>query len=389
MSKPADAPQAVDLAEAVYLFSELPSPKEAMRALNARYGDLFTFPSDEPLLAKTGGPGFLKCRTAFGVCLVGQKNLKGHSFLVFRGTSYLADWLTNANFTLARSSNNQPVHAGFSDAFKSIRPQLLSLMPSISGTQIHCIGHSLGGAIASLCAEWIELAYHRKPCLYTFGAPRVGLHGFANTLSNTLSSPNIYRVYRRSDVVPYVPIWPFLHAPLQGRTYQLPAIGTMPTLRDHSIGEYATSIGSKSWPVLAEPKGSGSDREIEHWLLSNHLVSFSMDSLEWLGRALVYVLERCMTGAARLLSAAGSTQLTLLDSIAVILDKGIKLADTVSRWVLYLVRKILMLIGRPEVVESADISRTYLRHILMELQRKVNALVQRVLDQSLVNGRAV
>lgn len=389
MSKPADAPQAVDLAEAVYLLAELPSPKEAMRALNARYGDLFTFPSDGLLLAKTGGPGFLKCRTAFGVCLVGQKNLKGHSFLVFRGTHYLADWLTNANFTLARSSNNQPIHAGFSDAFKSIRPQLLSLMPSISGTQIHCIGHSLGGAIASSCAEWIELAYHRKPCLYTFGAPRVGLHGFASTLSKTLSLPNIYRVYRRSDVVPYVPIWPFLHAPLQGQTYRLPAIGTIPTLRDHSIGEYATSIGSKSWPVLAEPKGSGSDREIEHWLLSNHLVSFSMDSLEWLGRALIYVLERCMAGAARLLSAAGSTQLTLLDSIAVILDKGIKLADTVSRWVLYLVRKILMLIGRPEVVESADISRTYLRHILMELQRKVNTLVQRILDQSLVNGRAV
>lgn len=389
MSKPADAPQAVDLAEAVYLLAELPSPKEAMRALNARYGDLFKFPSDGPLLAKTGGPGFLKCRTAFGVCLVGQKNLKGHSFLVFRGTSYLADWLTNANFTLARSSNNQPVHAGFSDAFKSIRPQLLSLMPSISGTQIHCIGHSLGGAIASLCAEWIELAYHRKPCLYTFGAPRVGLHGFASTLSKTLSSPNIYRVYRRSDVVPYVPIWPFLHAPLQGQTYRLPAIGTIPTLRDHSIGEYATSIGSKNWPVLAEPKGSGSDREIEHWLLSNHLVSFSIDSLEWLGRALIYVLERCMAGAARLLSGAGSTQLTLLDSIAVILNKGIKLADTVSRWVLYLVRKILMVIGRPEVVESADISRTYLRHILMELQHKVNALVQRVLNQSLVNGRAV
>lgn len=389
MQNPLSPAQAAVLARDVYLLSKESSYRAGLEEFQRRYKNIFQFNDSTMLTAQTGGPSFIKCRTAFGLCLTGRDRFAGHSFLVFRGTHYLADWLTNANFTLARSSNNQPIHAGFSDAFKSIRPQLLSLMPSISSTQIHCIGHSLGGAIASLCAEWIELAYHRKPCLYTFGAPRVGLHGFASTLSKTLSSPNIYRVYRRSDVVPYVPIWPFLHAPLQGQTYRLPAIGTIPTLRDHSIGEYATNIGSKNWPVLAEPKGSGSDREIEHWLLSNHLVSFSMDSLEWLGRALVYVLERCMAGAARLLSAAGSTQLTLLDSIAVILDKGIKLADTVSRWVLYLVRKILMLIGRPEVVESADISRTYLRHILMELQHKVNALVQRVLNQSLVNGRAV
>lgn len=389
MAKGIKASQAVELAETVYLLSTLETSQEAIGALKGRYGDVFEIPENRPLVAKTGGPGFLKCRTAFGLCLLGRKQLEGHSFLVFRGTDYLADWLTNAHATLSRSSNNQPVHTGFSDTFKSIRPQLMTLMPRITGTQIHCIGHSLGGAVAGLCAEWIELAYHTKPCLYTFGAPRVGLQGFASIHSRTLGSSNFYRVYRSSDVVPYIPIWPFIHAPLQGRTYRLPGIGSIPTKRDHSIAGYAKSIGEQSWPTLVAPQGGGSDREIEHWLLSNKVVSLTVDGLEWLGRALLYVVERCMAGAARVLSLAGSTQLTILDTIALMLEKGVSLTETVSRWVVYLVRKILMLIGRPDIVDSADVSRTYLRQILIELQQKINTLVRKVLDHSLVDGRAV
>ncbi|WP_347331324.1 lipase family protein [Marinimicrobium locisalis] len=389
-SNPIKPNQAVDLAEAVYLLSGTPSVEDAVNAVRLRYRNIFEVVGNSSLAGKTGGPGFLKCRTAFGLCLIGRKQFEGHAFIVFRGTDYLADWLTNLNASLSRSSNNQPIHAGFSETFKSLRPQLVALMHHVSGSQIHCIGHSLGGAVASLCAEWMELAYHVKPCLYTFGSPRIGLHGFASVHTRTLGPSNFYRVHRSSDVVPYIPIWPFIHAPLQAQTYRLPKIGTLPTKADHNIGLYADSIGDKSWQALKAPhNGVGSDIAVERWLLDKTFIGLTVDSLEWLGRAMVYVLERCMTGAARILSMAGSTQLTILDSIAVMLEKGVSLTETVSRWVLYLVRKILVLLGRPDIVEGADITRAFLRQVLLDLQQRVNTMVRRVLDQTLVKGQSV
>lgn len=177
MQRPIEPIQAAVLARDVYLLSNEPSNDVALSKLKQSYKGLFEFTNNRVLAGKTGGPGFLKCRTAFGLCLIGQKQFEGHSFIVFRGTDFLADWLTNLNATLSRSSNNQPVHTGFSETFKSLRPQLVALMQHLSGTKIHCIGHSLGGAVASLCAEWIELAYNTKPCLYTFGAPPGGPAG--------------------------------------------------------------------------------------------------------------------------------------------------------------------------------------------------------------------
>lgn len=128
---------------------------------------------------------------------------------------------------------------------------------------------------------------------------------------------------------------------------------------------------------------------MERWLLDKTFIGVTADSLEWLGKAMVYVLERCMAGAARLLSLVGSTQLTILDSIAFMLEKGISVSETVSRWVFYLVRKILLLLGRQDIAEEADITQAFLRQVLLELQQKVNNMVQRVIDQSLVKGQSI
>uniref|UniRef100_A0A1I7S5H6 Lipase_3 domain-containing protein n=2 Tax=Bursaphelenchus xylophilus TaxID=6326 RepID=A0A1I7S5H6_BURXY len=68
-------------------------------------------------------------------------------------------------------------------------------------------GHSLGGAMASLCAATIAFDYPKaseRVVLYTFGEPRVGDKKYADLLDNHI--PNSFRVIHNRDVVVNIPI---------------------------------------------------------------------------------------------------------------------------------------------------------------------------------------
>ena len=74
------------------------------------------------------------------------------------------------------------------------------------GTPSSCssIGHSLGGALATLAAG----RYERAPEVYTFGAPRVGDGEYVESLDTP-----VYRIVNGRDVVPKLPVrGPYRHA---------------------------------------------------------------------------------------------------------------------------------------------------------------------------------
>ena len=51
-----------------------------------------------------------------------------------------------------------------------------------------CVGHSLGGALATVCAVWAPEQYPLAPVsLYTFGQPRVGNDEFVSHLNSVVS----------------------------------------------------------------------------------------------------------------------------------------------------------------------------------------------------------
>lgn len=64
-------------------------------------------------------------------------------------------------------------------------------------------GHSLGGALAVLCAADIYRAYSRVNYLYTYGTPRAGNTAFATYMHQAL--PNAIRVTHFKDPVPHLP----------------------------------------------------------------------------------------------------------------------------------------------------------------------------------------
>jgi len=160
-----------ELADDVYMLTRLPTLEAAYNELNNKYGDLFAFSDSNLLKGKTGAATFIKSRTAFGFTLVGKGRYDRNAFMLFRGTQYLADWLTNFNISVSRSAGGQPVHDGFNVAFKSMRPKLTEFMNSLPKDKrvtVHCIGHSLGGALATVCADWIVSSYGVHLYVYTF-----------------------------------------------------------------------------------------------------------------------------------------------------------------------------------------------------------------------------
>ena len=126
--------------------------------------------------------------------------------VAFRGTSDGHDLRTDLRVQRVAWQFGA-VHAGFLDAWKSIRAPILNVLHEYgdNGQQLYVTGHSLGGALATLCAYEFELA---RTCsvsgLYTFGSPRVFDRDGAIHAERILAG-SVFRVVHSNDGVSRVP----------------------------------------------------------------------------------------------------------------------------------------------------------------------------------------
>jgi len=387
--------QSAKLANDVYTLTRLKTIEDAYKYLNSEYAGVFSFSDKVLTKGKTGGPSLIKCRTAFGFTLLGQGTYSGQAFIIFRGTQYLADWLTNLNIASSRSSFSQAVHDGFNIAFKSMEFQIANFMESSvkNGNvhSVHCVGHSLGGALATLCGEWIKAKYGMKPYIYTFGSPRVGMDGFASTCTREIGSERIFRAYHKTDVVPCIPIWPYIHTPNNGTQYYLHSPGILPGAEYHSMTHYIRSVSDKSWLTLSANKPEEkSDFSIAAWLKEEGPVGVTMKAVEWLDAAIQFVIKKCLGAAEWLLSKTMGTSATIMDRLAFILSDGVTLEENISGWVVRLIRKILSFLGKARhALSKAELNRAYIKSVLTDLQIKLNGIAQNALSSALVQGRAI
>lgn len=121
------------------------------------------------------------------------------AILVFRGTTNIADWITNANVVLRQAHESEHrMHPGFKQAYKSVEDQIHKLLSKVDGLPLYITGHSLGGALA-ICATCF-LSKHKLAACYTFGGPRVGSQEFVDQFKTP-----IYRIVNGFDPVPLIP----------------------------------------------------------------------------------------------------------------------------------------------------------------------------------------
>ncbi len=317
---------------------------------------------------------------------MGGKGYEGDVFLIFRGTTTAnnkADFVTDGHIGLTRSSTGHMVHVGFNHTFTSMLPQIRSFLAKnkVTGT-VHCIGHSLGGAVASLAADWLKKKAGKSVKLYTFGAPRVGTYFFAKSTTDSLKVENIHRVYHQTDPVPMVAMFPYMQAPYNTSGHYISSSELVLSGAAHKMGKYLESVGSKSWNALNNiPEQSYDvDWAIEQWLNSNRFTSADSHSfLRWAESALIYIMKKLLMGVAVVLQGAAMGISTLADKLAYILAKGVNLADNISYWVMRFMHKIMRALGMKVAKTKEELTRGVIRNALLRLMRKNQDNAQRAI----------
>ena len=122
-------------------------------------------------------------------------------YIVFRGTQTPLEWLDDASIEPAAFVTGWGTTTrGFLTLFDQIADQIKSWWPQKHPGPHYVTGHSLGGAIANLCAAWL---FQDHPTVYTFSAPRCGDPAFAARFKQQV--PNAWRVFNTEDLVPTLP----------------------------------------------------------------------------------------------------------------------------------------------------------------------------------------
>lgn len=342
------------------------------------------------LNASTGAFNF-KTETGFGLMAMGKgKKFEGHALLACRGTASLKDWLTDFNISMHRSTSGQNVHAGFNRTFQGFRREVKQFIQINRPSVVHCVGHSLGGALANLCAdEIVRNQSSPQVALYTFGAPRVGDSRFANrlTLNQKIGTENIHRVYHSSDPVSMIPLWPFMHAPLNtGECYVEKTMGINPF--QHMMGNYLKSVGhlnkQKDWGRLRR-NHPGWDSHCIEWATSTKASMFgglNLYNLTMLSKAIQVVVNKVVTagvtvGAGFVLKGG----VTILDQLSFCLHQSSMQSAESKGFVKGIMRRILEMchVSYPR---DASITKTFIRFVLRTLMLTIAAPVRMALNMS-------
>jgi len=277
------------------------------------------------------------------------------------------------------------VHAGFNQIWAGFSRFVDESVTAYSPRHIHCVGHSLGGALASLNA--LMLARSRPDvALYTFGAPRIGTLDFATEVTARLGR-RAKRVYHPADPVPMIPLLPFLHAPLGGGIRLAGPAGALVDADKHNMkASYQTLIGGQDWQSLENANTLLGDFQIDSWLQSaarqrGGFIMRSAALLERVAKGLLRLIAKAaiyVIGSG--LSAVATATLTSLDFIAWLLARAATMADALRQEITGLVNAIFGFLGR---VGNSLVSLTQaaLRWVLNLLFDYLSNTARRAFDQ--------
>lgn len=329
------------------------------------------------------GAAALQQRTGFGYVAFGKGVRQGECLVSVRGTfkTSACDWITNARMAGVRGPSGFPVHAGFWAAAQSLLSQVRRELRSRRDVStIHVVGHSLGGAIATLMADSLgDTGCGLK--LYTFGAPRSGVELHAEYLTDKLGAGNIHRAWHDTDPVPMVPIFPYSHVPCRSPGHAMKGPGQRVNVDAHLMPEYMRSVGESTWaslPVL-QPK-LGSLESAEAWLAQaadsgGASIMLSATALRLVLSALDWILKQ-LGNAAGLTLFGGAT---IIDSLARLLYSGALQSIRMAGMIRNLMLAAMRFMGR---VASASVSITvdFVQYVLGLLFRFISTVALRAVE---------
>lgn len=131
-------------------------------------------------------------------------------YISFRGTSSIADLFTEIlafKEKYPKEGNNSilfpiKVHRGALNAYLTVKNQIMEIVRNEDAkhkvNRIYTTGHSQGGALATLCAYDLKMAFPDiELVMYNYGSMRTGNLTFARKFNKLV--PNTYRVVNNED----------------------------------------------------------------------------------------------------------------------------------------------------------------------------------------------
>jgi len=148
------------------------------------------------------------------------------AIMSFSGTMYISEWDNDFDFTQVNPKdinrdNNILVNQKDYEMYNSLRNSFIITLNDIISSKSDkekseflfiTTGHSLGGALSSLCFFDIvsnNIIKEGYKVLYTFGSPRVGNGAFADIINKELTA---FRVANSEDIITTLPL------PIMGKT---------------------------------------------------------------------------------------------------------------------------------------------------------------------------
>jgi triacylglycerol lipase len=195
---PATAQFTIDNARALMWLSQLAYETKQPATIDAAKG-FWSFAGITPIIRhKIGIPASFDTRG-----LIAER--QGAVILAFAGTDP-AVWETLATDFNVRPLDDKDTHFGFQAALEAAEGDIRQAidLSKLTDRPLFVTGHSLGGALAGLAADFADKQGARPRAVYVFGMPRTGGQKFRDRYNATLG-PVTYRLVHGLDIVPRVP----------------------------------------------------------------------------------------------------------------------------------------------------------------------------------------
>lgn len=340
--------------------------------------NIFDFNSNSKEFSAESGIFEFKEKAGFAAMAMGKGKYENHAILVCRGTDGFKDWLSDFNIGAQLSDSGHIVHAGFNRIYEQFRNDMMAYINKNQPSTIHCVGHSLGGALANMAADTI-VNRGTKAKLYTFGAPRVGTNGFANKLSRhpLLGVKNIFRVYHSSDPVSMIPLFPFVHAPQPGGEYYINKTLVVNPW-DHKMSVYTKSLYNvNSWSSIKNPHPS-IDAHIQQWMnsddtwrycgLNTHNIGMAMGAIK-------LILKDTLTEGWNAASFAATTGITVLDQLSLAVSRAAKVSKEKESMLMNILGRILKMLGI-KMGPKQSLTLAFIQYVFRSLSFALNRSVR-------------
>lgn len=176
--------------------------------------------------------------------------------IVFRGTDDYADWFVNLD-AVACPTQHGEAHKGFFGSYQRLKSQIVALVDERKPKHLWITGHSLGGALALVCAYdfTVSKRYHIDGAI-TFGQPMVAHRELAEYLGRALSGRYAHFV-NDQDIVPRVAPG---YAHCGSLVWFTPSGIKQSKPKRRTVG----ATGSERTPPLVKAPRPLSDEEFEH-----------------------------------------------------------------------------------------------------------------------------